>query len=400
LSILHTNITSQSSSTAAAGFADILDLVDTVTIEDSGNVVLLIAVVPLELVGSEDECADFRFAIDDVLVGPEVSAFKDEADEGCGVAICWAATGLSGSTKFALQWRIRQGGSPETDTGRVRSFQVIEITDASILVNLTATSSDDAVSGYTDINDLTDTKTPAGSGSVLLMLANMNGAMGTDRVATFQFTVGGTGEGPESKSFIDNTDEGCGISHIWMKTGVSGSTAFALQWDELIASYSADTGRVRSFQIIEITANANLLTEITSVAADTLTSSYTDVVDLVDTITVDGVGSILLFTAMIPQKPSNDRTGAYRIHEGATGEGPEQYVMSDATIPLQACGHSLFWARTGISSGSHTFSVKGQHVTVATVDISEDERRSFCILELLPAVAQEPKTQAVLGVGY
>lgn len=389
MSSILVDITSQTADTPSAGFTEVTDLVDTVVVP-SGGVVLIMAVVPLDL-NASDEAADFRFAIDDVLDGPEVTAFKDTTNEGCGVALCFAITGLSGSTKFALQWRNRIG-VVGTDTDRVRSFQVVHITDASLLTDISSTSAQSATSGYDDVADFTDTKTPASADSILVMVANMVGAINSsDNTASFQFTVGGSAVGPESKAFEDAVDEGCGMSQVWCLTGQSGSTAFALQWDELQASMQTDTGRERTFQIIEITANANLLTAVTSVAADALTSSFTDVVDMVDTVTVQGTDSILLFFAMMPLLRDVDKCAAFRVFEGGTGEGPEQYVFADETADFdEACGHSVYHAVTGKSAGSHTFSIRGQNVQ-GTANLSTDQRRSFAILELVAAVAQVDK---------
>jgi hypothetical protein len=88
----------------------------------------------------------------------------------------------------------------------------------------------------------------------------------------------------------------------------------------------------------------------------------------------------------VPLLEDVDKTAAFRFYESAVGEGPEQYVYSDNEDPDEACGHSLYWAVTGKSAGSHTFSVRGENVQ-GTANISTDQRRSFCILELLPAVA-------------
>lgn len=381
------DVTSQSADTPSAGFTEVADLVDTVVVP-SGGVVLILAVVPLGQEDTSDEGADFRFAIDDVLDGPEITAYKDQIDEGCGVALCFAITGLSGSTKFALQWRIRRA-TPIVDTGRVRSLQVIHITDASLLTDISSVSSQAATPGYDNVANLSDTKTPASADSILVLLANMVGALASlDNTASFQFTVAGTGVGPESKAFEDEVDEGCGMSQVWCLTGQSGSTAFALQWDELQNGMVTDTGRERTFQIIEITANAEILTAVTSVAADALTDSFTDVVDLVDTVTVQNTDSILLFFATLPLLQDTDKCAAFRVFEGGIGEGPEQYVFSDDFFGdlEEACGHSLYHAVTGKSTGSHTFSIRGQNVQAGViVNLSTLLRRSLVILELKAA---------------
>ena len=134
-----------------------------------------------------------------------------------------------------------------------------------------------------------------------MMIANVQSDVdaSNDENASYQFEIAGTGEGPESLGFIDAANEGCGISQMWLKTGISASTAFAFQWKEVAQSVTVGDF-LRSFQIIEITAEANLLTAITSVSSHSLTGSYADVADLVDTVTV---GSRLPFMISVSTSP-------------------------------------------------------------------------------------------------
>ena len=388
MSDLLVDLSSSAVDAAAAGFTDVVGLFETVTVGSSDSVILMIATIQGTIAtGSAEEASEIRFAVDDTLEGPEVAMFKDNADELCGNSLCYVRTGLSGSTKFALQWRNRLG-TADVDTNLVRTLKVIEITDASILVNQTSSAADDAVTGYTDIVDLSDTQTPDSSNSILLLLANIQTIEGAaDNLHAMTFNIGGTREGPECTTFVDNLNDLCGNSIMWAKTGVSGSTAFSAQWDELNGAVAADTTRVRSFQVVDITANANLLTNVTSVAADVLTSSYTDVVDLVDTVTVDSTDSILIFGAIALPKAANDSVGKYRFFESSTGEGAEVFSFSDAVSPNdQMCGHSVYHAVNGKSAGSHTFSLRGLNHK-STVNISEAHRRSLIILELTVAAA-------------
>ena len=387
MSDLLVNLTSQSADASTGTWADVDGMAQaSVVVGSASSVVLLIATIPFDHGGTGDEVAAIRFAIDDTREGPEITVFKDGSGDACGGALCWAVTGLSGSHKFALQWQTVVSQHVNTDEGRVRSFQVIEITDASILVNKTSQATDDAVSGFTDIVGLTDTQTVTAD-SVLLLLGNVQMTLTSSECAHgTRFTIGGAFEGPEITCFNDATNEGCGNSLMWMKDGISGSTAFALQWDETLGAVSADTGHVRSLQVIQITTAVNLLTNQVSQAADVLTGSYTDVVGLTKTASVDSTDSILLFAASIQPVIAGDNTGVFRIYDDTVGEGPEQYIFTDAASN-DGCGHSLYWAVTGKSAGSHDFAVRGANVT-ATMNMAEDRNRSLCILELLSEQAE------------
>ncbi len=373
------------SQASVAGFADVDGLSETVIVGSASSVLLLIATIPLDQSNPLDEGARIRFAIDDVLEGPSQTIHVDEINEGCGGSLCYVVTGLSGSHKFALQWQTVGTRDASTDTGRVRSFQVIEISNASIVVNQSSQAADSATPPFTDILGLTATPTIA-AGSVLLVLSNTQGELTVGEwVYTSRLLIGGAHQGPELLCFNDGENRGCGQSMMWFTDGLSGSVAFAAQWSEIAASALMDTGQVRTLQVVEITGLVNLLTQIVSVAADTLTAAYTDIVDLVDTVNVDGPGSVLVFAASVPLDPSADDTGAFRFHENAVGEGPEQYIFTDENDP-QGCGHSIYHAAKGKAAGVHTFSLRGLNVT-GVVSMDTTRNRSLAIVELLGITA-------------
>lgn len=391
MSDLLVNLTSQAAQASTGGWVDVSGLSQSsVGVGSASSVLLLIATLSLDQGNNADDTVAIRFAVDDGREGPEITIFKDNVGLGCGQSLCWALTGLSGDHKFALQWMSVASKHAALDTGRVRSFQVIEITDATILVNKTSQAVDAADAGFTDIVGLTDTQVVV-EGSVLLLLGNVQQTLTQSECSHgTRFTIGGVFEGPELTAFDDTADEGCGQSMLWMKSGISGSTAFALQWDEILGAVSADTSRVRSLQVIQITANVNKLEAKVSQATDTLTGSYTDVVDLVATVPVDGVDSILLFAASIQPTVTGDLVGAYRFFEDEAGEGPELYIFDDGS-PADGCGHSVYWAATNKAEGDHTFSLRGVNVT-GTVSMDTGRNRSLSILELTaggPPVAVE-----------
>ena len=385
--------TSSETQTTTDSWVDVVGLSETVDVNSTSDVLLMTATVNIFQDDTADETIAIRFAVDDVQEGPELTMFKDNTNEGCGNSISWVKDGISGSTKFAVQVISVASKHAVLDTAKIRAFQVIAITDATILVNKTSSDAYSAQAGYTDITGLTDTQTVT-SGAILLLLGNFQHLSAAEDIGSIGFTIGGTLEGPEGSAAGDDTDEGCGGSVMWAKSGVSGSTAFALQCDEIEADVATDTNRVSSLQVVQITANVNLLTVQTSEDADDLEATYTDVVGLDDTISVDSTGSILIFGATAPLKPDgSDATAIFRFYEGTTGEGPEVYVFNDAVEDV--CGHSLYWANTGNSAGNHTFSLRGKDIA-GTPAMSETLRRSLMILELTAAAASVGNTVPLL----
>ena len=376
--------------TSAAAYADVPGLgASGVVVGSADSVLLLIATIPSDIAtDGDDQGGDLRFAIDGVREGPDGEWFKDGSDDGCGISLCYAVTGLSGSHEFRVEWRTQNGGSQHISTStRERSFQVIEITDASLLVDLSSTALATASSTYADIPDMVSTPTVAGVGSILLILANWLFQETSDSSGDTRFQVDNVQVGPELSTFSDADNEACGYSGMWFETGLNGATEFAVQWKENETTMRHRSGRERRFQVIEITAKANLLTKITSLAAGSLGASFADVGGLVDTVSVAGTGSILLFAAGISPNPQlGDDNGEFRIGDGGVEEGPSQQVFHDGGIATDNCGHCVYWAATGKAAGNHTFSLRGRNLT-GGFTFSTAKPRSLAIVELLAGVA-------------
>ena len=164
----------------------------------TNSVLLLIATITSDITtDGNDNGGDLRFAIDGVREGPDGEWFKDGSDDGCGISLCYAVTGLSGSHEFRVEWRTQNGGSQHISTStRERSFQVIEITDASLLVDLSSTALATASSTYADIPDMVSTPTVAGVGSILLILANWLFQNTSDSSGDTRFQVDNVQVGP------------------------------------------------------------------------------------------------------------------------------------------------------------------------------------------------------------
>jgi hypothetical protein len=125
------NVEATSSQFTPASWADVLALTSgPVTVASTASIIILIATVPIRSdVTAEifDKTPEFRFAVDGVREGPQITAFKDQVDEVTSLAsLLHILTGISGSHTFSLQWQIVES-TPETDTSRTRNLQVIEI---------------------------------------------------------------------------------------------------------------------------------------------------------------------------------------------------------------------------------------------------------------------------------
>jgi len=376
------NITSADTSEADT-YTDVLGLSQaSVNVSSATNIILMMAVVPLKQDASDDS-AQFRFTIDGTLVGPSVSAYKDDVNEGCGIAICWAQTVSAGNHTFALQWQtVGAGGLASTDESRPRSLQVIELTNSSFLFNLVPTSAHAATTSFADITGMTATATPtAGSVHLFLMTLDhdLNDVADEDDME-LQMTIGGTREGPELAAFKDNADDGCGNSFMWIRSGLAASsTDFALQVRETQGSVDMDTGIIRSFQCIEITTDFTLHASLDIQTSHSLTGSFANIAGMTATFSALNTNSVLLFAAGVQPTPNGDNTGAYSFAVGGTIEGPQQYIFGDSTTEF--CGHSIYYAKDAPDTDSHTYTLQGINVASSvTMDTTRD--RSFCALEL------------------
>ena len=374
--------------TTASAYANVPGLGDTGVNVTAGTVLLLIATIPAEMPGAGDKGLEMRFAIDGAQEGPTMIAFQDAASEGCGASLCYAKTGLSGTHEFRIEWRTQNGGTQHYTTTAERNFQVIEITDATLLVDLTATDVANATSGYADIPDLV-TSVGVTTGAIHLILSNWFQDDESDANGFTQFHIDNVGTGYEINTFSDASNESCAYSGMWFTDGLTGTVEFAMQWDEGEANMRHRSGFERKLQVIEITSNVNKLVEQTSVAAGSLGASFADVPGLVASgITVAGTDSILLQTAGITPDAggtdTGDDTGEFRMGFDGAEEGPLQHIFEDRTDPQDDfCGHSVYYAVTGKSSGTHTFSLRGINRTGDFV--FGPRRRGIAVVELLPA---------------
>ncbi len=371
-------------------WADIPGFSTVESIAGTGSVVLLIALIPIRSTTGSDRTMEFRFTIDGSATNsPIVVAFADDVDETAGAHIVWAVDGLStGNHTFAVQ---AQDVKNSSEIGvRTRSFQVIEFdADASILIDTQSTAANTSTGTFANMTGLSASVTPA-SGSLLLFLFNATPDLSSvgDKAAEFRFILDGTQDGPYSICALDNVDEGGSVAMMWAETGhAATSQTIAVQWRTVQAALPMDTTRNRTFQVIEITANFNLSTDLLLTSDQTAPATYADMTGMTGTLTPDSTDSVVLWMGCGNPLPRGaDDKAQTRLADGGTREGAELLTWLD-NITL-VYGFLLVRAKTGLS-GSHTLSFQWEDVGGGTTTDTGRER-SFQICSFDAAVAAAP----------
>lgn len=118
------DLESVTADSAAAGYTDMADMSGTPVIDSTGSIALVLA--NYSIAPGVDETSDNRLSIGGTQEGAEVSVWADDAGRGESLLMARGVTGQSGSTAMSLQWKIRKA-TPDTDTTRERTFQVIDL---------------------------------------------------------------------------------------------------------------------------------------------------------------------------------------------------------------------------------------------------------------------------------
>ncbi len=377
------NITSTSGGSAPGTWGTVPGLsASSITVQGTNSVLLLLGTVTQA--EASDDSAEFRFSVNgDATGSPVVKSFTDSSTAGevHGISLYWAVTGLSGSSNsFAMEWQDIVSGS-SIDTSKPHSFQVVEIAggDATIDVDLSSTSSASAGS-ESNLFQATGVSI-AGTSSVLLFMGNVAMALSSDNYAVFRFGVDDTGEGARTAGGSDSTSnhDGWSWSGFHMKTGVSAGThSFELKWQEDDSSAATDTARLRTFQVVEITANANLLATLSSTGSWTTGSEANDPNLDTDQTPKDGDSVILIAANAMINPVAEDQAAGFRI--GIDDSSVGGYI-TDFNDDLDQAGYaSVVWAATSLS-GSHSFQLRGQSEQ-GTPAIDTTYPRTLFVLDL------------------
>ncbi len=236
-----------------AVWANMTDLSDTQT-PSAGSVLIFNMTTQLDS-ESGDSANEFRFAVDGTRAGPQLSDQNDSVDEINGVSMVWAADDISATSQvFSVQWQ-QLVATPDMDESRERIFQVIEIfADADLLVDAESVTSAGAGATYTDQDDMTGSPDIDSTDSIALVFWNYNqlADSGAHSVAFVRIEVDGVQEGAENVVFKDGVDLVPGSLMARAVTGQSGTTDFAGQWIEDSGVVETDTGKPRTFQVIDL----------------------------------------------------------------------------------------------------------------------------------------------------
>jgi len=376
------------------------EMSDTVTIAGTGSVVILILQIQLNE-GNNDKTAKFRFTRggSEITGSPILSGFLDAADESNSLCLIHALDGISGSQTFAAQAEII-ANDPAVDADFFVEFQVIEITSgASIEVDQNATDTVTTPATYADIGSMVATFTPTAS-SLQLMIANIPLQDGIDDTALFRMAVGGTQEGPELKYSADATNEqwDTGFAHI-SSGNAAASTAFSVQWeiDNATPQSGNDNGKRRTFQVVEITANFSLQTDLISTASENDPNTYADMSGLSDAaIAIDSTDSVVFCLAAGCLTYGTDNAVKFRFADAGTGIGAEQIWFTDATT--HGGSFCLAHGLTGKSGSAVDLAVQWENVANSSSTDTALER-SFQVLDLKNAPVGGITRAPGLGTG-
>lgn len=236
----------------------------------------------------------------------------------------------------------------------------------SILGEIETVDSGDACPATWDIvgkngtTPMTVSVTPAGTGSVLLIIATaVVDASGTgDHAAAYRLKIGSTAQTPIICSLADQpaTPEKSAMTIMWAETGLSGSQDISLEWQIDKGSPTIDTTRYRSLQVIEFTSGASILVELSKTGTDTTSSSsFVNVPGLASSSTAVTTGYTQLMLSNFQPGGGADESAGLTLAVGGTAEGPESASWTDTST--QKTGTSLAWFSSG-NTGSVVFSLQ------------------------------------------
>ncbi len=251
------------------------------------------------------------------------------------------------------------------------------------LTSTTATNSTSAPASWTNITSLTGTITPASSGSVILLIANVPITFsGTDASADFRFADGGsaiTGAPVLTCGYSDNTNEGAHGMLVHALTGATGSHTYTIQWQDRTATPTLDSGRTQSFQIIELlSAEATLQVDVNRNDSTADPAAWADVTNMTGTYT-PASASVNLMIANLPTVHGADLMSDFQFAVAGTREGLSISQGFDATGG-EGMNSGMMWAKTGVSV-STTFSIQWQERSAGNT-LDSGRNQTFQVIEL------------------
>jgi hypothetical protein len=374
-----------------------------VTVQGTGSVLLLFAT--LSPVPASDDTAEFRFFVNgSETVGSTTSprgvTFPDTAAAGetFGASICWAITGLSGSSNsFVLQWQQISGAASLNTGAGQHSFQVVEIeNDASIIVE--QTSSANSAAPATEAALLSQSSVTVAAG-IHIFLGNVPMNLIADCAAAFRFGFDGSAISTSARTLCGSDSTASHDASSWCGIHIddslaAGTRSFELLW-EIAAGAPEREARRQTFQVVQITADATLLADIQTTDAWTVdTTGYENdqgTTPLDTDQTPNSADSVIVTVANAsPAQVSGDQAAVWSLGIDDAEVGGEFFAFQDAS--QQGCHACLFHAAS-LSAASHSFQLRGRILpTTASMNTHASFQRSLFVLDLETAsVGANPK---------
>ncbi len=374
-------------------WADLSGMTGTPTVQGTGSVCLIICSMTIEDGGTADESFHFRVLVDGSPVGPlPMGCLSDNASEANGCTLIHAVTGLSAATHtFKVQTQA-DSGSSGTNIDFHRTFQVIEFVDnASIKIDASSAAFDAPGTTYTDIVGMTGTFTPTASSLHLMIFNGTPEGGGANNHADIQFEIGTTLEGPASAGGRNAASEETGTCIMWARTGLAASsTDFAVRWRGIDGSGDTPefgTGYTRTFQVIEITDDFSLETNVEVSSDQAAPAAYAVMTSMTDSaVNVQDTNSVVLSMAHYILTAAVNETALARLKVDGTLVGPEMETFTDSVDDL--IGSQIAYAVDG-KSGTIAVELHWKLLS-ATPHTSTARERTFQVIDFQTAGGAAP----------
>jgi len=173
---------------------------------------------------------------------------------------------------------------------------------------------------------------------------------------------------------------------IWAETGLTGSKKFAIQWQERLSPGETAALR-RTFQVIEISDNFNLHTDVKITSSQLAPGTEAKMTGMEGTITPESIDSVVMViscgTILDEQGGEAEPTCSHRLYRGSTAEGG--HVASWSDKPERVTPWCLVFAKDQITAESvweHRWILSRE-----TPETDTTRERTFQIIDFKKAAA-------------
>jgi len=365
--ILDSIVLTTPAAVSTAGYVVITGMTTTVNVVGPDSHILFHTNITFESNSGGDASCRVALFIDGVPVAEAEDSSDDNSPDSPGnVGLTWWETGLaSGAHTFEVRW-LHQLNACVIMTNTERSMQVIEFTPGdgvpTILTEVTSSSGESYTTTYQPVSGMRGSPIIDGPDSLVFTTGTVSfeDSAGGNASCFLGIFIDGTLKA-EQQTFTDDDDEASSDGVMWAETGLSsGAHTFELQAKEGQTGCDIDTAMQRHMQVVDFTSgNPTILAEEISIAPQSMTGGYLPITNLFDTVTIDGPGSVVLFTATVTfdaSSPDAEGDAALFIDGSPVAEG-RTFIETGSNEP----GHvNLHWWDTGLSAGTYLFEVMGK----------------------------------------